>query len=347
MREGVVRAAFAEQAMWCSRLGSPFTSLLCGLTGQRIDRSSAVGRQMLDWNGDPSPIADNLPARFCGGLHALVLQGQAAGLAKFYPPAGAPDANRLWDEIAAALDEHSAMLSGWLESPPQTNEVARSSTLMSGLLVVCDRFPLPIHLLELGSSGGLNLILDRYAHDLGGLHAGTEGSPVRLAPRWRGAPPPDARVRILSRRGVDLRPVDLRKDGGKLLAFVWADQIERRERLKAAIALASLDPPAVDVGDAADWLDSMLAESGIDGAVRVVMHSIAYQYFPEATKRRIGERMDAVGRCATADAPAAWLRYEQDVGEERPSLRLKLWPGGKDHLLAWCHGHGASVEWIG
>ncbi len=75
MSESTVRAAFAEQAMWCGRLGSPFTSLVCKVTAERIDGSTDVGRRVLDWAGDPSPNADNLPARFCGGLHYLVLRG--------------------------------------------------------------------------------------------------------------------------------------------------------------------------------------------------------------------------------------------------------------------------------
>lgn len=346
MSEEAVRAAFAEQAMWCERLGSPFTAMLCRLTSERIDRDTAIGRLVLDWSGDPSPGADNLPARFCAGLHSLALSGAVPDLSRLYPPGQVTDQDRLWTAIVQALDAESPSLGQWIASPPQTNEVARSSALMSGLLVVADLFGLPLRLLELGSSAGLNLILDRYDHDLGGLRAGTAGSPVRLAPRWKGGRPPEAEVRIIDRRGVDLRPVDVHREGHKLIAFVWADQLERRERLEAAIALASADPPKVDAGDAADWLEAILSQPPEPASARVVMHSIAYQYFPEGTKARVDALMNAAGGSATADTPLAWLRYEQQDGEERPSLRLKTWPAGEDRLLAWCHGHGASVDWV-
>ena len=29
-----------------------------------------------------------------------------------------------------------------------------------------------------------------------------------------------------------------------------------------------------------------------------------------------------------------------------PTLRLKLWPGGEDRLLARVHPHGAMVAWL-
>ena len=48
---------------------------------------------------------------------------------------------------------------------------------------------------------------------------------------------------------------------------------------------------------------------------------------------------------AGEEGPLAWLRYEQQAGEEQASLRVRSWPSGEDHLLARCHGHGASVDW--
>jgi hypothetical protein len=73
------------------------------------------------------------------------------------------------------------------------------------------------------------------------------------------------------------------------------------------------------------------------------MHSIAFQYFPEDVQRRVTEAIEAAG----ARGPLAWLRYEFVPGEEQPSLRLRLWPGGEDRLLAWCHPHGREIRWLG
>ena len=48
-----------------------------------------------------------------------------------------------------------------------------------------------IELLEIGSSAGLNLMIDRYRFDLGGTMVGPADSPVAIVPEWKGPPPPD------------------------------------------------------------------------------------------------------------------------------------------------------------
>jgi len=258
--EAAVRASFAEQAGWCERLGSPFTALLCRVLAETLDRSTETGRRALDWPGDPTGSADALALRLCGGLHALVRSGAVPGLASFYPPNKLPDAPTLAAALRPVLGRGD--LPQWLDLPPQTNEVGRSAVLMAGLLVAAHALGRPLHLLELGASAGLNLILDRYGYDLGGLRCGDAASPLQLRPAWRGSAPPAADVRIAARRGVDLAPPD---DPRRLLAYVWPDQSERLANAEAAIRLLEREPPPIDRGDAADWLDMQLADPAFRG----------------------------------------------------------------------------------
>jgi hypothetical protein len=341
--EEKVRAAFARQAKWAEALGSPLMVRLCRLLGERLDRESEAGRRVLDWPGDADPFADALPLRLAGGLHALVRRGEAPGLADFYPPRPLPDEEGLWAAVRPALDHPD--LPAWLDGAPQTNEVGRSAVLMAGLLVAAEQFPKPMELLELGASAGLNLVLDRYGYDLGGLGAGDPASPLRLKPEWMGDRPPDSRVEVAGRRGVDLNPLDPGRDGERLLAYVWPDQRRRLAQLEAALAIAASDPPPVDQGDAAAWLEARLAEPQAAGVTRVVLHSIAFQYFPEESKRRIAAAMAGAGAAATSASPLAWLRYEHDSADERITLRLRTWPG-QERLLAYCHAHGSVVHWV-
>jgi hypothetical protein len=342
--EAAVRAAFARQAEGAGKLDSPFMSFLCRLLGERLDRSTEVGRRVLDWPGKADAFNDALPLRLAGGLHALVRRGEAPGLADCYPPNPLPDAEVFWAALWPVLAKPDLL--PWLDGAPQTNEVGRSAVLMSGLLVVADLFPQPLELLELGASAGLNLNLDRYGYDLGGVRAGDPESPLQLRPEWKGDPPPDAPVEVAGRRGVDLHPLDVRSDGDRLLAYVWPDQPRRLAQLEAALAIAAEDPPAVEAGDAADWLEARLDERRSPGVTRVVLHSIAFQYFPQGAKARIAAALEAAGSAATFAAPLAWLRYEYQPEDKAITLRLRAWPSGEDRLLARCHPHGRSIRWL-
>ena len=341
--EGEVRASFAEQAHWCGRLGSPFTALLCETLGRRLDRGSAVGRRGLGRPGDPRALADALALRLCAGLHFMVRGGQAPGLAPLYPPAPLPDEAALWAGVAPLLDDPK--LEGWLESAPQTNEVGRSAVLMSGLLVIAARFGLPIRLYELGASAGLNLLLDLYRYDLGGLAAGKSESAILLKPEWDGPPPPGATVRIVGRAGADLNPARLPRDAARLPAFLWPDQPERLARLDAALAIAAAHPPRVDKADAAEWIEANLAVAPEPGVARVLMHSVAFQYFGADAQARVTRHIEAAGAVAGEGAALAWLRFEKEPDADRYALRLRTWPGG-DQLLAWTHPHGSKIAWL-
>jgi hypothetical protein len=342
-REAAVRESFREQARWCERLGSPFTARLCAALAEALDADTAIGARVLDWPGEP--MADALALRLCGGLHALVRSGDAPFLADLYPPAPLPNSDALARLLPLVMVERAAELDLWLDKPPQTNEVGRSAPLMSGLLVLAERFRLPLRLLELGASAGLNLQLDRYAYDLGGVIAGRPDSPVRLRPDWKGAPPPQAEVEIVRRAGVDLSPVDPIAERERLLAYVWPDQPSRLARVKGALDNAAADPPNVERASADDWLDRHLPSEPEPGCCRVVFHTVAFQYFPAEAQARIKTRLRDAGAQAGETRPLAWLRLEKLAEDPHFSLRLRTWPG-EGRLLAWSHPHGTWMEWL-
>lgn len=354
MSEEAVRTAFVQQAGVCRGLDSPFTAQVCELIAERLDRTTVVGRRVLDWPGDPRANADALPLRLCGALHALARAGAVDAVQAGWPPNATPDQDALWSAIDEALNASEAFILDWLDSPPQTNEVGRSGPLMAGLLVLADRFGLPFGLYELGSSAGLNLNLDRYGFDLAGVTAGNPGSGVQLAPRWEGTPPPRAGVSVVRRQGVDLKPLDpsLPETAERLTAFVWADQRERLNRLEAALEIARRHPPQVAAGDAAAWLEQALSPTPAHGVCRVVMHTIAFQYFPPEGQERIRAHLASVGAAATPEAPLAWLQYEaasapDAQGRRWAGLSLTTWPGGRRQMLARGHPHGFALEWFG
>jgi hypothetical protein len=197
---------FRDQARACVRLGSPFTAMLLEIAADRLDETSVVGSTVLRWRGDPK--ADALALRFAGSLHALVLSGASPALARVYPGACAEtDAEVLWAAVADALDAHEAAVLRFLESPPQTNEVARSAVLLGGFLAIARQTGRPLALLEIGASAGLNLHWDAYAYALGQASWGPATAPLRLEPEWRGPLPALGPVEVRARQGCDRRPI--------------------------------------------------------------------------------------------------------------------------------------------
>ncbi len=324
--------AMQFQGNFCDGAGAPITARACRALAKGLDRNSITGARVLDWPGDY--IADALPLRLVAPYHALFRGGKITAFDTV-------------DAIRAATADHDEWIAGWLDGPPQTNEPARSATFMAALLALASRFDLPFELLEIGSSAGLNLLIDRYRFDLGGVTIGPAGSPVLIGPVWRGNPPPVADVQIDGVRGVDIAPIDVTDPAAaeRLMAYIWADAPERTARVEAAIRMIGERPIDMAQGDAADWVEARLTEPQASGTCRVLMHSVVWPYLGDARQTRIIAALEAAGAQATAETPLAWLRMEWDSGHTPHRIRLKTWPGGEDRHLGDSHPHGAWIEW--
>ena len=345
-REEIVRRSFVEQAQLCESFGSPFTAAVIAAVEQVLNRSTDTGRTVLDWPGPPAAAGDALALRLASGLHALARSGSAE-LAELYPPYPPPAVAQLRERLAAAIKTHDAWLRPWLDQAPQTNEVGRSAALFAGLMTITARTRLPLRVFEIGSSAGLNLVLDRFGYRFGGLAAGDTDSPLTLAPDWSGPLPPAAKVEVSERRGCDLAPIDLSQPANRrrLEAYVWPDQQERHRRLSVATDLLLQDPPAIDRADAADWVRRWITDELPAGRTTVLMHSLTFTYLPPAAKIAIANHLDRIGATATHETPLAWLAYELDDANQ-PQLTLHFWPGGHRELLAEGHPHVRELRWL-
>jgi hypothetical protein len=341
-----IRSHFENQADACERLGSPFTARVCRALAASLDESTVTGRRVLSWPGVPG--ADALALRLCGGMHALVLTAADAALAGVYPP-NIPGDEALASALAAAIARHDATLLSWLDSAPQTNEIARSGMLLPGFLMIARETGLPFDLVEIGASAGLNLLFDRYHYSYGGADWGDPLSPVKLVPQVKGAAPPLAGdLVVAARHAADVAPVRISQAAERLRlgAYVWPDQQARLDRLDAAIGLAQTTSFMLEKADAAEFVEKRLAERR-RGKAFVLFHSIVWQYMPPATQARIEAALAAAGDAATLAGPIAWLRMEPLSHQDRfATLGLTLWPGGKTRHLARCDYHGRWIDWL-
>lgn len=338
------RAAFEIQAGYCDAMDAPISARVCTALATAVDRNSETGRRVLDWAGEP--VADALALRLVGGLHALHRAGVDPALSTVFSGAKT-DPARVTAILNATLVAHDAALLPWLDGPPQTNEAARSAGMMTGILHLAERYGPRFEVLEIGSSAGLNLLIDRYRFDLGGVNVGPDTSPVTIRPEWRGEPPPSTPVEIESTRGVDIQPVDVADPvaAARLEAYVWVDAVQRQVRLAAAIAMVREGGVDLVEGDAADWVEAQLTKPQPEGVTRVLMHSVVWQYLPPVSRERIRVAMAAAGARATVERPLGWVMMEPNRDLHRHEVRVRGWPGERPmELVALTHAHGAWVE---
>jgi hypothetical protein len=299
-------------------------------------------------------------------VHTLVLQDPQSDLAAWYPnltmsprspedPALLPTFKRFVSDRVPALFELLAT------KRTQTNEVGRCLMLLPAFGIVADEVG-PISHLDVGTSGGLNLLLDRFEYhytaddDGNDRHVGGP-STVQLTASTRGDVPVPSEIPIIAARcGVDVNPIDVTDDGEAhwLEACVWPDERDRFLRLRAAIEIARAAPPEILAGDAVASLApaiDRLARSGHP----IVTNTWVLNYLDQAAREayvteldRIGGRLDiswVYGESPTLTPGLPWAATVEDP--HLTVVTLVRWRGGKrsvDHL-ATAHPHGFWIHW--
>jgi hypothetical protein len=330
--------------MWCDDLGSPLYGALLRSASDDLDHEGAVWGVLSGFENEDRHAA--LALRLMGAIHRLVLEGILPALALHYPSAGGDgDAHAAWPAFRAALVDRKAEIRQLLPHGCQTNEVGRSAALVGGFLEVAHRTHDRLRILELGASAGLNLRWDKYRYESGKSGWGHLDSPVRFTHSFEVAPPLDRMVEVVGRKGCDIAPVDATSVEGSLTlrSSIWADQLERFKHLEGAIQVARQLPVEVEHVDAATFLERELASSRT-GIATVVYHSVFMQYVDADGRRRIASALESAAARASHEGPLAYLRLEP--GAQSFEVRLTVWPGGRDELLALTKAHGTGVRWL-
>jgi hypothetical protein len=273
-----------------------------------------------------------LALRLMAAVHRLVLDETLPELAPHYPSVGGDgDASAAWPLFRQALTDHGADIHRLSARGCQTNEVGRSAALLGGFLEVAHRTGLPLRVLEIGASAGLNLRWDRYRYESPRGAWGDVSSLVRFDHAFEFPPPLTRSAEVVERKGCDLDPIDPTSEEGALTlrSFVWADQLSRLSLLDAAIKVAADVPAEVERIDAASFLERELATPR-KGMATVVFHSVFMQYVGSKDRERI--------KRAIENAPVHYLTMEPDGG----TFEVRL--GGE--LMGKSGPHGTHVRWL-
>ena len=243
---------------------------------------------------------------------------------------------RHWPEVKQVALTHAT----------QTNEPRRAAVLLPVLAAL----PGPLALIEVGASAGLCLYPDRYSYrydDEPPIHPAPGPSPVVLSCATSGRVPlPTAVPTVVWRAGIDLNPLDVRRDDDVrwLSALTWPEHEERRQRLAAAVSIVREDPPRIERGDLTDLLPAVAAEAPAD-ATLVVFHTAVLLYLDQAARRRFVDTVRGLD--------AVWISNEGDDVTPGVAERLPRRSGTPSFVLArdgqplaFTHPHGATIDWL-
>jgi len=166
-----------DQAGWAARLGSPMYEALLRRMAEDV---RAGGPCLMALTPKMAQTRMLAPLLLLAAVHRMTLEGRLPEAARYYPSLGGrTDVEALWPHFLEAVPQ------AVLPVCVQTNEIGRSCALLPGFLEVARHTGLPLRLLEIGASAGLNLRWDYFP--------------------FLGAP---ATIRVVERRGCDLNPID-------------------------------------------------------------------------------------------------------------------------------------------
>ncbi|MFM1966408.1 MAG: hypothetical protein RL134_2133 [Actinomycetota bacterium] len=313
-----IRDIFLDIAASCDRLEAPTYADLARCVAEWCDVEPLAS--LLAPYAD-ARVGDMVPLRLLSAVHRLALSREAPEIALYLPTTGgtAPrhdaDRERLRRAFLAVLDSHRDAIAAALTRVPQTNEVGRTVGLAALLRRVERGFGLPVRLQEIGCSAGLALRVDALVSEgiVPADHVGWGPLPL-----------------IVERVGCDLAPVDAGITDGRLTlsSFVWPDHLERFERLRRSLDVASRIDVALVTSDALDFVRGLELQPG---TTLVVWHSAMWLYLSQDKREEIRASLDSLGRDAKRDAPLVHIALEP-VSEDRDAqhrftLAMTTWPG--------------------
>jgi hypothetical protein len=146
-----------------------------------------------------------------------------------------------------------------------------------------------------------------------------------------------------------LNPIDVGDEDAKrwLEACVFADNVDRLERLRGAMELARDEPPEVVAGDLLELVEDCVAQAPGD-ATTIVFHSAVLAQVDPAARARFEQLM--------RELDVVWLSYELPMFVEGLKANLGRPPPPNEicfllarngvEPLAFAHAHGRWLEWF-
>lgn len=278
------------------------------------------------------------PNVYLAAIHYLLMDGRSPRLSRYYrsiveDPLPVSDVDEDFTDFVLEHQDDIVELAN--RRYTQTNECRRCVALLPGVMTSpYDEF----HLVEIGTSAGINLALDHFEYEFEGAHWGPD-SAVLLSAEVRGDPPRLRPFDIGKRVGIDLNLID-RNDAADrqwLEALIWPEHEERRERLRRALDLTSEMEFELVEGSVLDELAAVLGDLP-PGEPAVVMNSFVLNQLDSHQR----EQVEEIAEEARKARPIYRVSFEF-IDKDDDWARLRVGSGRELVDLGTAHPHG---EWI-
>lgn len=326
-----VDVQLAWQEDYCRSHGAPTAALMLEAVRDDLRRGGICA----DVLPAQTRFGDLIGLRIMAAIHLLAIERAAPQVALHAATLGgtAPDLSanpareriRFRAAVVETIARHPERIRQALGQVPQTNEVGRSIPLRIALSYIAAtsqgdaisqgwtpnrprpsqaqgiRDPstcLPVRLLEIGASAGLNLRAD---------HLPGESS-LEFGPM----------PRITERLGCDLNPIDPTTTAGRarLTSYIWLDDLIRFERLREALDVAARIPAKVVQEDALAFVESLELKAG---SAAVLWHSAMWIYLAPPTRAAIEQQILRLGHGANPDQPFWHICWEWSLDHGQPN----------------------------
>ncbi|CDQ37804.1 hypothetical protein GCM10007111_18790 [Virgibacillus kapii] len=287
------------------------------------------------------------PNLFLGAVHYLLLQGRDHSLQAFYPSLveNPADYQQVFPEFKDFCTTHQSSIIDILESKRvQTNEVRRCAYLYPIFCGIFKQTNKPLSLIEIGTSAGLQLLVEQYSYSYGdGIIYGNPSAALHITSRVRkGKKPPHLAIRpsIVSRVGVDLHCCDVTKasDYNWLRALIWPENQERVELLASAVEQLKKSPPCLLEGDGVKRIVDLSKQAPADSIV-CIFHTHVANQIPLEVKNKLMDNLQQIAKHRDV------IHIYNNMSDR--NLHIDAYINGEEHMynLGETDGHGRWFDW--
>lgn len=251
------------------------------------------------------PDGQPVPNLLFGAVHELVLQHQSDELAMYYLSVtkNPKQPDDVFPFFLTFCHTYEAEIRKRLMTRlVQTNEIQRCSYLYPIFMRIQQQTKLPLGLLEIGTSAGLQLFVDQYAYEYNDVPLDpTNASSVNISVSVESKEPFHLEATIPldigTRLGIDLNVIDLKDEAERswMNALIWPEHETRRQMLDAAIQEVDFDKVTLVEGDGVSILQELTTRIPKTETL-CIFHTHVANQMPRPVKENLLEQVRRIGQ---------------------------------------------------